>query len=112
MEKVEKYVNEQKKRDIDERVSRAECKEIITPQMLDLFEGDQDLYSIISEQDRIRLCYKLLNKIKLAAIKRTSDAFPSDKYSRLDKNECLLDFFKRTKIFKDITPLHSRSRFI
>jgi hypothetical protein len=80
--------------------------------MLDSLEVGLDLYSIMSEQDRIRLCYSLLNKVKIAQLKNTNDAFDAVQYPRLDKNESLLDFLKRNKIFNDITPLHSRSRFV
>jgi hypothetical protein len=72
----------------------------------------EDLYSIISEADRVRICYMLLNRVKLIELVATSKAFPESKFKRYDEQECLMDFLKRTEIFVNIDALHSRSRVI
>lgn len=93
-------------------MSRAECKVAITSDLVEGLEEGDDLYSVISEAERLRLSYVLLNRVKLSNLKNTNEAFSEANYQRVDANECLLDFLKRHKIFKDITALHSRSRVI
>lgn len=66
----------------------------------------------MSEADRVRICYMLLNRVRLSDLKATSKVFPESKFKRYDDHECLLDFLKRFEIFENITALHSRSRVI
>ena len=75
-------------------------------------EEDEDLYTVLSEADRVRLCYNILTKIKLAEMGQTSAIFSTKQYSHCDINEKFLDFLKRHKLYDDIQPLHSRSRMI
>lgn len=77
----------------------------------DLPEGE-DIFCLISESERVRIVYQLINRIKLATLKNTNSAFDSEEHKRLEHSEGLLDFFKRLKMFKDITALHSRSRAV
>lgn len=110
--KVAKYVEEQEKKGIRARVSRAECQVPITQGMMASLEDDEDLYTVMSEADRVRLCYNILTKIKLAEMGQTSAIFSTKQYRLCDVNEKFLDFLKRHKLYDDIQPLHSRSRMI
>ena len=79
--------------------------------MAELKEGE-GLFDIMSEADRVRICYDLLNKINLVVMKETSKVFDAQTFKRLDSNEKLMDFLKRHKVFEDIAALHSRSRAV
>jgi hypothetical protein len=73
---------------------------------------DEDIYNLISEGDRVRLCYQILQRLKLSELSLTDEVFDKTKYARFDHNEQFLDFLKRHDIYKDLTPLHSRSRVV
>ena len=78
--------------------------------MVNELDESDGIYTLISEADRLRICYQMINRIKLVSLKNTNDVFVKEKFQRLHQNECLMDFIKRHKFFIDITALHSRSR--
>lgn len=70
------------------------------------------MYSLLSEADRVRICYQLLLQIKFDKQIETKNSLDAKTYPRMDPQEGLLDFLKRHQIYQELTPLHSRSRMI
>jgi hypothetical protein len=75
-------------------------------------QGADDLYSLLSEADRVRICYQLLLQIQFEKQMKTKNSLDAKTYPRMDPQEGLLDFLKRNKIYQELTPLHSRSRMV
>ena len=62
----------------------AEYQQPITSNMLGEPEGPDDLYSLMSEADRVRISYQLLLKMKLEKQIKTKSAFDDKTYPRMD----------------------------
>jgi hypothetical protein len=65
-------------------------------------EAVDDIYSYITEADRVRLSYQILYKIEMKSLPKSEAALSKDAYSRMDDREHLIDFLKRHDIYKDI----------
>ena len=66
------------------------------------------IFFVLSEAERVRITYQLLNRIKFSEMKQCLSKFPIKE----ELNETFLNYLKRLDYFKEISALHSRSRCI
>jgi len=69
--------------------------------------GALGMYEVLSEADRIRLSYDLLNMVKLKSMRK----FGQQRFSKLEemKDGRLLDFLRSQDFLQEAVVLHSRS---
>ena len=90
-------------------IIRQESKQLIsTTQIKEKF----DLYTYLSEADRVRICFEILSRFKFKDCKNFQAKLDEKEFKRIDDNEYLIDFLKRVDIVTDILCLNSRSRAV